>query len=190
MADKEKIEIDGVDVSGCSYYNPLGNYNCGGTKKCSQWTNCYFKQLARKTQECEALKKRNEDNERFYLKQYAKKDSEVLDLTHNLNVKTQECENLKSEEKYLKQCCQKAGEELAKHSFSYDGKEKNLVVQAMELNEKYEKLEKALKEIEEYIYTDCEYNDGCDRNICIRCKYSNVHDKRILDIISKAKDGE
>ena len=55
-----------------------------------------FKQLARKTQECEALKKRNEDNERFYLKQYAKKDSEVLDLTHQLNVKTRECERLKS----------------------------------------------------------------------------------------------
>lgn len=51
-----------------------------------------------------------------------------------------------------------------------------------------EKHEQALDEIEEYIYTDCEYNDGCDRNICIRCKYSNVHDKRILAIISKVKD--
>lgn len=54
--DKEQIIIDGVDVSGCSYYNPLGNYNCGGTKKCSQWSNCYFKQLQRKTAECEELK--------------------------------------------------------------------------------------------------------------------------------------
>lgn len=109
------------------------------------------------------------------------------ELNDKLKQKVQECENLKAEEKYLKQCCTKAGEELAKHSFEYDGKEKNLVVQAMELNEKYEKFEKALDEIEEYIYTDCEYNDGCDRNICIRCKYSNVHDKRILDIINKAK---
>ena len=57
MTDKEQIIIDGVDVSGCSYYNPLGNYNCGGTKKCSQWSNCYFKQLSRKTAECEELKK-------------------------------------------------------------------------------------------------------------------------------------
>ena len=53
MTDKEKIEINGVDVSGCSYYNPLSNYNCGGTKKCSQWSNCYYKQLNRKTAECE-----------------------------------------------------------------------------------------------------------------------------------------
>lgn len=53
--DKEPVMIDGVDVSGCSYYNPLGNYNCGGTKKCSQWSNCYYKQLKRKEQECETL---------------------------------------------------------------------------------------------------------------------------------------
>ena len=59
-----------------------------------------------------------------------------------------ELAHAKVEEKYLKQCCAKAGEELAKHSFEYDGKEKNLVVQAMELNEKYKKLEKALEEIE------------------------------------------
>lgn len=58
MTDKGQIMINGVDVSGCSYYNPLGNYNCGGTKKCSQWSNCYFKQLARKTQECEELKEK------------------------------------------------------------------------------------------------------------------------------------
>lgn len=37
MTDKEQIIINGVDVSGCSHYNPLGNYNCGGTMKCSQW---------------------------------------------------------------------------------------------------------------------------------------------------------
>lgn len=69
MADKEKIEIDGVDVSGCSYYNPLGNYNCGGTKKCSQWTNCYFKQLARKTQEYEELKSQIDADYEYYSQQ-------------------------------------------------------------------------------------------------------------------------
>ena len=77
----------------------------------------------------------------------------------------------KVEEKYLKLCCEKAGEELAKHSFDYDGKEKNLVVQAMELNEKYEKLEKALKEIE------TELSLG----------FTTMAFYRILDIINKAK---
>lgn len=110
MTNKEQIIMDGVDVKNCKgidlSLSPL--VKCKSLKFktsdggiagiwCSDHTNCYFKQLARKTQECEALKKRNEDNERFYLKQYAKKDSEVLDLTHKLNVKTQECEELKEE---------------------------------------------------------------------------------------------
>lgn len=43
--------------------------------------------------------------------------------------------------KYIKKCCENAGEELAKHSFYYDHKEKNLVIQALELNEKYERRE-------------------------------------------------
>ena len=77
----------------------------------------------------------------------------------------------KVEEKYLKQCCQKAGEELAKHSFEYDGKEKNLVVQAMELNEKYEKFKKALKEIE------TELSHG----------FTTIGFYRIHDIINQAK---
>ena len=58
-------------------------------KECTEKTNAIIalgEQLKAKEQECEALKKRNEDNERFYLIQYAKKDSEVLDLTHKLNV--------------------------------------------------------------------------------------------------------
>lgn len=76
------------------------------------------------------------------------KDFTLYDLPFEIKKLSQECKNLKAEEKYLKQCCQKAGEELAKHSFEYDGKEKNLVVQAIELNEKYEKLKKALEEIE------------------------------------------
>lgn len=68
--DKEQIIIDGVDVSGCSYYNPLGNYNCGGTKKCSQWSNCYFKQLSRKTQECEKYKQTLDEIKEYTRKQF------------------------------------------------------------------------------------------------------------------------
>ena len=92
-------------------------------------------------------------------------------------------ENLKAEEKFLKQCCTKAGEELAKHSFDYDGKEKNLVVQAMELNEKYEKFKKALAEIEEIV------NEACteSQSDCKSCNSSCEH-KDILNIISKAKE--
>ena len=61
MTDKEKIIIDGVDVSECAYFD----YENEGTKECYAYSNeceannCYFKQLARKTQECEELEKTN-----------------------------------------------------------------------------------------------------------------------------------
>jgi len=101
----------------------------------------------------------------------ARCDYGAIYLKEQLARKTQECENLKAEEKYLKQCCEKAGKELTKHSFDYDGKEKNLVVQAMELNEKYEKLEKALEEIE------TELSHG----------FTTMVFYRVLDIINEAK---
>ena len=60
MTDKEQIIIDGVDVSECAYFD----YENEGTTECDAYgnecdaNNCYFKQLARKTQECEELKER------------------------------------------------------------------------------------------------------------------------------------
>lgn len=56
---------------------------------------------------------------------------------------------LLKENKHLKKCCTQTGEELEKHSFKWDGKEKNLVVQAMELNEHLEKLEKENERLKE-----------------------------------------
>lgn len=65
MTEKQII-IDGVDVSGCEYYNKddktcrevNGNYDTDICEfdKCEN-SNCYYKQLARKEQECEELKK-------------------------------------------------------------------------------------------------------------------------------------
>ena len=170
MADKEQIIIDGIDVSECEHHRKCilpDNIGCKiDDFLCCDKPNCYFKQLTRKTQECEELK---ED--------YAKLEQRHNEAFQDFKWITQKCENLKAEEKYLKQCCTKAGEELAKHSFEYDGKEKNLVVQAMELNEKYEKLKKALEEIEEVWAKD---EDG---------DYDFVK-RQILKIINKAKGTE
>lgn len=123
-------------------------------------------------------------------KEYTQDEVEQITLKRiidKLQAKEQECENLKAEEKYLKQCCQKAGEELAKYSFEYDGKEKNLVVQAIELNEKYEKLKKALEEIEEVIDS---IFDRCPWRKTDSCMpVYNVCEELIktLDIINKTK---
>ena len=56
MADKEQIMIDGVNVSKCKYL-PYCNDKQGN---CAFEPNCYFKQLARKTHECEELKEKYE----------------------------------------------------------------------------------------------------------------------------------
>ena len=55
MENKE-IYIDGVDVSGCIHYKATGKYNTCGYD-CGLTQNCYYKQLKRKEQECEELKK-------------------------------------------------------------------------------------------------------------------------------------
>lgn len=59
----DEIIIDGVDVSGCKHYknqNCLADYLLTNKEfseaKCIASPNCYYKQLARKTEECEKLK--------------------------------------------------------------------------------------------------------------------------------------
>ena len=69
--DKEQLIIDGVDVNECKgyYFSPTGYHSCSSISQinelgyeqdtlCEQNPNCYFKQLARKTQECEELKEK------------------------------------------------------------------------------------------------------------------------------------
>lgn len=61
----DKIMIDGVDVSGCDFYRFSGIDNTCGLYKnsegdnladCDVFDTCLYKQLARKTEECERLK--------------------------------------------------------------------------------------------------------------------------------------
>ena len=87
--DKEQIMIDGVNVGGCKYLNTFSDcdgyhYYCDladdiKNEYCEYYKDCYFKQLARKTQECEELISEKD----FYLQKI-----EVLD---------QECEELKKQ---------------------------------------------------------------------------------------------
>lgn len=67
MTDKEII-IDGVDVAECELGTDSIGFICnlknGKTDKCncSDYPNCYYKQLKRKEQECEELKEQLELN--------------------------------------------------------------------------------------------------------------------------------
>lgn len=59
MTDKEPIIIDGCNVSGCENYRPKDRFTCYPyICNCHQKPDCHYKQLARKTQECEELKER------------------------------------------------------------------------------------------------------------------------------------
>ena len=60
---------------------------------------------------------------------------------------------------YTYKCCEEAGKELEKNSFAWDGNEKNLVIQATELNERYNKLKATLAEIEETIKQGVKIHD-------------------------------
>lgn len=71
MTDKKQIIIDGVDVGDCEFYGSQENCIIRAHQKCSNFPNCYYKQLARKTQECEELQ-------------------EKLDYSHNNNIRWSE----------------------------------------------------------------------------------------------------
>lgn len=81
MTDKQEMIIDSVDVSGCEKY-PLSNkwhgsiIFCKGG--CNVYPNCEYKQLRRKTAECEELKKQLETSEEWQIK--AESLNEKLEL--------------------------------------------------------------------------------------------------------------
>ena len=67
MTDKQKI-INGVDVSGCKHFKIgtcLADYlltdMAFSEAKCELCKDCYYKQLKRKEQECEELKRVKDD---------------------------------------------------------------------------------------------------------------------------------
>lgn len=141
MTDKQII-IDGVDVSGCICYKATGKYNTCGYN-CERKHNCYYKQLKRKEQECEFSNLRIiqlQETLSQYETDLSTKDCIVETCKAQYKELEAELKSSKELRKYTYDCCKRAGEELAKNSFDWDGKEKNLVVQAIELNERFDQL--------------------------------------------------
>lgn len=100
--EHKPIYVDGVDVSGCKYCNLRKHHDIVSdelwevcySKDCKYSTcannpNCYYKQLARKTQECEELKayaQRQENQREEYHKEYLKKDKALEEIEGIANV--------------------------------------------------------------------------------------------------------
>ena len=138
MTDKEQIIIDGVNIAECEYhydihktmlvdgniktfknYCQINNDGCYGI-------NCYFKQLARKEQECEQLNKR------------ASSLGEIADNLQQRNHHlTQECEELKEKIRIK------------------DDENSNLNKKYRQEQAEKFSYRKALEEIEEVIKTPC-----------------------------------
>lgn len=148
MTNKEQIIIDGVDVSECESHQieanelyPKAHY-CGSIKNtfCEDNPNCYFKQLARKTQIVEQQQKTLDEligcvslwEEFTEEESKLAKDSSIADLVVLLRKKTQECEEQENKIKKLR---------------------KNLALE-IESNTRYRK---ALEEIENFTKKHCDY---------------------------------
>ena len=170
MTDKQII-IDGVDVSGCIYYE----YNmCTATKDnygdCSLYCqdydmkSCYYKQLKSKEQENERLKSELQAKELELI--MAKADlCRGCQYKNDYKAKEQECERLKK----AKKATEEASELFVKNADEI----------ARLLENKLDQLKQTLNEIEEFCIV---YSDNHDA-------YENVY-KHILEIINEAKDGE
>ena len=116
----KQIMIDGVDVSWCKHYKHndknSGWSSCTSKDEehihavnplCCEKKDCLYKQLKRKEKECEALKKKKDENETFYLKKYANKDSDCLELQHKVNILKQtltEIKEIATENFYFLDC--------------------------------------------------------------------------------------
>ena len=164
MTDKQMI--DGIDVNKCQHYGKCSTYCYIVDELCSDNPNCYYKQLKRKEQECEALQMSENEAKEIIAELQAYKDI-------NEDFKTA-WEELKVENEELKEIINEAkNSNLGLKSF--------LVGEAVgnEYEQQLDQLKQTLDEIEEFCIV---YSGNHDA-------YENVY-KHILEIINESKDGE
>ena len=139
--ENKKIYVDGVDVSKCEFYMhyDYGKFSHGcslhkdmfGLPVCCDIADCckdcYFKQLARKTQECESLKE------------------EIEVLKDNFDTATRDCNELIEE---LKQECEELKEENQQLRNNLSD---SLMFRFTSQDKQINRYRKALEEIERYI---------------------------------------
>lgn len=197
MTNKEQVIIDGVDISRCVYRDSENRCCCDSSKKnegeerltgrggCAYNPNCYFKQLARKTQELELLKRTNKihvDTLEQLSNKYNDLKDDYRELQQRHNGAFQDFEKLKQECEELKNKIKKLRKNIALEIGTSD------------------RYRKALEEIERVVIPLANKNlvENCWSllDICKNCKSKKecgnqspyTKFKHILDIISEAKD--
>lgn len=171
MTDKEQIIIDGVDVAGCKYFNRFRNicHNKNLCCDCEKNQDCYYKQLQRKTQECEQKEKELLSNEKIINK-----------LMKEVDELKQECEKLKNQ---VDEDYNYYTTELKTLRDIISNKEKRNAALFLMSN----RYRKALEEIEKY--TRKQFCDNCEdigsTEYNCHCEYCEYQE--YFDIINKAK---
>ena len=61
IEETDKFYVNGVDVSGCTQYDPDEVLNCNDYCLCKELPDCYYKLWKRKEQECEKANKNAQD---------------------------------------------------------------------------------------------------------------------------------
>ena len=156
----KEIIIDGVNVAECMHFDKV-SYSFGNTYYCmcdgnmsyicQENSNCYYKQLKRKEEECEAYKMEAEEGIEINaeLKVALKEISfENQKFCYQIEEQTKQLDQLKADNLSLKR-----GIEIAKESDKY---------LASKLKTENDNYKKALQEIRE-IQKDC---DGCNGDCC------------------------
>lgn len=98
MSKEEPIIINGVDVSGCEYAcnTAFGKNGCKHPMMkniyCSKNPNCYFKQLARKTTECEKYEQALDEIAAHYQKVI--KNITTYDDSYDANISIEALHNI------------------------------------------------------------------------------------------------
>ena len=217
MTDKEQIMID---VNKCKYRDSYTNFclaekdDIGETYTICTGTDCYFKQLARKAQECEKLEDfrtltrevftfgdSDVDDENFikYLQEYSRSYEEAIDGYFRLTVITgidntvhggADIEEIIKRVDVLKQECERSLKrisDLEERIINHSNEIEEYCSRLADKNKKCEKYEQALEEIEAATKINCE--EICGRKFA-DCNDTSCFSAEILDIINKAKGEE
>lgn len=215
MTDKEQIIIDGVDVNGCENYKPKDRFTCyAHICNCHERSTCYFKQLARKTQEYKELAK-DYDRQNEWLQQRTQEYDELLEDYKELDNRANrmieekynlgsECEKWKHQAKLGSETTDRLSKQLEEKEQECEELERKLelipcVDQVLQIGyEAYKKqteyllnenarYRKALEEIEAATKINCE--EICGRKF-EDCNDIHCFSAEILDIINKVKEGK
>ena len=119
MVEKKRIIVDGIDVTECG--NRFACHLDDGLVYCKSNPFCYFKQLARKTQECEDLKlilQQSKDNNKSTMLLLTKKNEECEQLKKLADANPNSTLRLRNEIRDLQAVsvkCKEALEEIERH---------------------------------------------------------------------------